>query len=910
MKPSIIITALLLASLSAFSQTRLYVNASASGANNGLSWANAFTDLKSALSLSQAGDTIWVAQGIYKPVQGTGRDSVFQLKSNVLLYGGFAGTETSLSQRDWAAHPTVLSGDIGAEGDSTDNSYTILYMESPDSGTVLDGLIFRHGMALPPTLSGSLFSPKQCGGAIYIMAFDEFAYPVIRNCRFEHNHAAVHGGAVCINGGGDGSAAPQFLDCVFERNSAGVNGGAVYRRGSSWSERIPDFGNCIFRNNHAGERGGGLHFNDAERTDTMHVLGCQFIQNTAGFTGGGANFNLGREEGSTLAIRRCLYEGNSSAQSGGPYSITSFSLLPTREIMVDSSCFIKNSSNPYLVYDGPVGGKLSVTRSVYSQNDCGAFSTLGDYDEAEISKCFSKGNYFFGYLVNNKAMKFVNNVLIEPSITATLIDLYNVQNSNTSDISNNLLIVEKSTFLSMGGLFNATFISCSNNLINSKRLVNFHDHQSEVFFYNSILIRTGSIEGYIDQFCHDCITSFDACLLDTAYLCDSLPYVTCGPGNLFGLDPLFVNPDSGDFRLQGCSPLINAGNNAYVTGIPTDIAGAPRIQGGTVDIGAYESPAFGLAAEPSVKAACDSVANGAISVPLLSACEPLAVSWQSGNQSGAALDGLAPGFYAVTVTDAKGQSVVFNASVPAAPSPTLQVDGQPISCFGADDALLSVMVLSGQPPFSYLWSPTGTTDSVDTNLAPGLASVTVTDATGCTSTFSFDIPEPDTLQFAATVQDASGQQNADGSILVNVVTGGTPPYDFLWSPGGSTEDMLQNLLPGLYTLTVTDERGCEAAWTFEVKAIIGTSEAQGRAMLLIYPNPAVEWATVAGEGLREAPAVLELCDASGRVLRSMALHGNGSMWQVSLEDLARGAYVVQLKDKNGKIAGVGRLIKQ
>jgi len=403
------------------------------------------------------------------------------------------------------------------------------------------------------------------------------------------------------------------------------------------------------------------------------------------------------------------------------------------------------------------------------------------------------------------------------------------------------------------------------------------------------------------------------CFLEDSSICttnDSTYKIICGPGNIFGLDPLFVNPDSGDFRLQGCSPLINAGNNAYVTGIPTDIAGAPRIQGGTVDIGAYESPAFGLAAEPSVKAACDSVANGAISVPLLSACEPLAVSWQSGNQSGAALDGLAPGFYAVTVTDAKGQSVVFNASVPAAPSPTLQVDGQPISCFGADDALLSVMVLSGQPPFSYLWSPTGTTDSVDTNLAPGLASVTVTDATGCTSTFSFDIPEPDTLQFAATVQDASGQQNADGSILVNVVTGGTPPYDFLWSPGGSTEDMLQNLLPGLYTLTVTDERGCEAAWTFEVKAIIGTSEAQGRAMLLIYPNPAVEWATVAGEGLREAPAVLELCDASGRVLRSMALHGNGSMWQVSLEDLARGAYVVQLKDKNGKIAGVGRLIKQ
>ncbi|MCC7506672.1 MAG: hypothetical protein IT259_15310, partial [Saprospiraceae bacterium] len=116
---------------------RFYVSTSATGAGNGASWADAFPNLHPALGMAQAGDTIWVAQGVYAPAVSAARDSSFMLPSGVQLFGGFAGFESSLSQRDWVAHPTVLSGDIGIVGDSTDNAYTILYLENPDSGTVV-----------------------------------------------------------------------------------------------------------------------------------------------------------------------------------------------------------------------------------------------------------------------------------------------------------------------------------------------------------------------------------------------------------------------------------------------------------------------------------------------------------------------------------------------------------------------------------------------------------------------------------------------------------------------------------------------------------------------------------------------------------------------------------------------------
>src|SRR5262249_55988200 len=122
--------------------TTWYVNGSdTTGSNTGTSWANAFTSLQSALTNASVhpGDQILGARGTYTPTSGTGRTASFVLDAGVAVYGGFAGTETALSQRNVATNVTTLSGDIGTVGDSSDNSYHVVTSSKLDKTAILDG---------------------------------------------------------------------------------------------------------------------------------------------------------------------------------------------------------------------------------------------------------------------------------------------------------------------------------------------------------------------------------------------------------------------------------------------------------------------------------------------------------------------------------------------------------------------------------------------------------------------------------------------------------------------------------------------------------------------------------------------------------------------------------------------------
>lgn len=81
-----------------------YVDADANGSNDGSSWVNAFTDLQDALAATGYGDEIWVTAGTYRPTDSNDRTKSFALVEGVELYGGFDGTETSRSERDWKNH--------------------------------------------------------------------------------------------------------------------------------------------------------------------------------------------------------------------------------------------------------------------------------------------------------------------------------------------------------------------------------------------------------------------------------------------------------------------------------------------------------------------------------------------------------------------------------------------------------------------------------------------------------------------------------------------------------------------------------------------------------------------------------------------------------------------------------------
>ena len=135
---------------------RIYVDSSAIGNNSGVCWENAFINLQDALNTAQPFDSIWVADGTYYPDEGVGytnddRVASFFLPDSVAIYGGFNGTETLLSQRDWDVNLSILSGEIQQDGDSTNNSYVVVLstvpapVVIPDSTWVLDGFTITSG---------------------------------------------------------------------------------------------------------------------------------------------------------------------------------------------------------------------------------------------------------------------------------------------------------------------------------------------------------------------------------------------------------------------------------------------------------------------------------------------------------------------------------------------------------------------------------------------------------------------------------------------------------------------------------------------------------------------------------------------------------------------------------------------
>lgn len=920
-----------------FSQPqRLYVNQTANGQNNGSSWTDAFTNLHDALALAEAGDEIWVAEGIYRPSDAGDRSARFQMLSGVRLYGGFAGTELDLSERDWQPHPSIFDGDIGTAGDSTDNTHNLLYLYRPDSLTLVDGFIFRYAFADNPAAPAG--EPGSSGAALYIMAFDGEAYPVIRNCTFEHNAALKHGGAVYVNGGGSGSVAPLFDNCRFTANRAVEgNGGALYRNGGSWVDRQEDVKGCVFEQNLANRQGGAIFFADSPRSDKFDITQTVLQHNRAFIPWGAPGVNSGsalfatstRSSGaSTVSLHQCKVIGNGVIHSLNiQYYSSPFSTAPQ---WIEAGNLIFHFDSVYFEQNnGTCNGesfgwlRLLINNSTFYRDTIRTHVETGDavdYDTSKVTN--TKILHSVGGITSSSSTLYIENVTCAHNrgtgfgMTSLWADAEIIANNlvaygNTLSYSNFDNVVYKSGVILSphtywGGTWKSTVrlsnSSAYDNIIKARAASEY------VYYKNNAFFLTGDECQPFSGFSAFAETAvFDHNIINLPDTFNAPVWVKTG--NIWETDPQFVNPDSGDLRLSPCSPARDAGNNAAVV-TATDIAGNPRIQGGIVDIGAYESPAFGLAAEPDIKAACAGQPDGAIIAPLVSACEPLTVAWQSGAQSGSALDSLAPGTYSVTMTDAQGRSLTFSASVPIAQPPTFQVDGSPISCYGAADASLAVMPLSGKPPYAYLWSPPVTTDSIATGLGPGPVSVTVTDDWGCTATFSFSVPQPDTLKFAATVTNASTPQSADGSILVNNVMGGTAPYDYLWEPGGSTGDILMGLNPGFYTLTVTDERGCEAVQTFEVKAVLETGEAVGRVVLIIYPNPARESATIKGEFENATPFLIEIYDTKGRLLRSERVSPLGDAWQVSLEELAAGQYVVVLRNAKGEISGRGSLMKQ
>ncbi|HHZ66032.1 MAG TPA: hypothetical protein EYN51_11155, partial [Flavobacteriales bacterium] len=130
-----------------------------------------------------------------------------------------------------------------------------------------------------------------------------------------------------------------------------------------------------------------------------------------------------------------------------------------------------------------------------------------------------------------------------------------------------------------------------------------------------------------------------------------------------------------------------------------------------------------------------------------------------------------------------------------------------VYCNGDSSGLIETNVTIGLPPFNYLWSD-GSSDENLGNLPTGIYSVLVTDANGCSGSVTQTITEPSAIAISSVITDVTFWGGADGAIDA-LLSGGVPPYTYLWSTGESSED-ISNLAAGVYCLSLTDANLCPA----------------------------------------------------------------------------------------------------
>lgn len=248
--------------------------------------------------------------------------------------------------------------------------------------------------------------------------------------------------------------------------------------------------------------------------------------------------------------------------------------------------------------------------------------------------------------------------------------------------------------------------------------------------------------------------------------------------------------------------IADAGDHSFDSGIFLDYlnsCGSPLV--------------YNVATQPAV-CAC----NGQATVNVTTGTPPYNYVWNTGATT-QTISNLCPGTYTVSVTDAISCNmavtqtiVITGSSTPVTVALTSQTNE---NCFGDTIGNAIISPAGGTPPYFYLWStnPPQLTQNA-WNLPAGNYSVIVSDSNGCADTLMVNITEPPQIVIDTTVYTHTTCNNNNGSISPSY-SGGTGSFSYLWS-NSQGSPTINNLAPGVYTVTVTDGTNCTATASFTI----------------------------------------------------------------------------------------------
>ncbi|MBL7807632.1 MAG: SprB repeat-containing protein [Saprospiraceae bacterium] len=213
---------------------------------------------------------------------------------------------------------------------------------------------------------------------------------------------------------------------------------------------------------------------------------------------------------------------------------------------------------------------------------------------------------------------------------------------------------------------------------------------------------------------------------------------------------------------------------------------------------------------------CSGANTGAINLSVTGGTPGYTFIWSQGSNT-EDVGNLPAGTYTVTVTDQLNCTITQIFQVPGSSAIQVNASVSPNICFGTSQGWINLTIAGGNPGYLFDWEHIpGANDPEDlSNLAAGIYTVTVTDASGCTQTATALVDESQQLQQSGVVVNPVCAGSATGAINLTV-TGGTIPYVYAWSVGLSgpaftnVEDPA-NLVADTYKVVVTDAGGCTAS---------------------------------------------------------------------------------------------------
>ena len=738
------------------------VNSPACPTGNGGSWSNAFCKLQDALAAAPVGSQIWIAKGIYYPDEGItqvedDRHASFVLRNGVAIYGGFAGTESSLTERDWKANETILCGDINQSNTLEGNSFSVVTGSGTDSTAVLDGVTIRRGHS-----NGTGIGPENAfyGGGM----FNHNGSPTLRYCTFSGNKALAGGGMfnhanaspkviychfhgnTAGSGGGmhnESNSHPTITDCVFSWNEA-ANGGGMY----NWLGSAPFLSNCDFFRN-SGGTGSGVH----NRSAAPIFYNCSFRGNLA--SGGGMN----NEDSDPLLIN-CTITGNIGAMSNRRSSPTLLNCTISYNRTSSRGCGMLNVESSPVLYNCVIWG--NTISAFWGENtpEESVYNVTPD-SRPQFSHCLvaNSGGSGSGW-IDAVGIDNGNNLDVDP-LFAFLPPPF-----MSTDTSGNFRPLRCSPLVDAGS--NAAYFW--NDSLDLDGALRFFDASSS----GAAIIDIGAYESQLPV---SCMTLIELITCDSSYTWNDTTYTESGTYVQHATDA------------NGCDSTITL----YLTlgePLPLEIA--------------------------ATNASCPNSADGQATVSAALGAPPFSYWWSDG-QSTSTATGLNPGQYAVTVTDANGCAATTSVAIEAQYQMFISFSvSQNIACHGDSTAAVSVAAIGGVAPFSYQWGHGPQAPSL-TGLPAGAYPVTVSDANQCTVVGTAVFADPPLLDVAITAQPTPCAAASEGVATAQAI-GGTPPYNFFWSDGQGGA-IANSLEAGEYQLVVIDGNACVATASVLVDAL-------------------------------------------------------------------------------------------